>query len=70
MSTYVTYFETILSFFVKNFAEAEDVLPTSSTNDREKCKDFDIESANWISIGRPISLAKLISYFKGNNNNV
>ena len=70
MSTFVTYFETILSSFVKNFTEAEESLPTSNTNDREKCKDFDIENANWVSIGRPMSAKKIISYFKGNDENV
>jgi len=70
MSTYVTYFETILSSFVKNFTEAEETLPTSNTNDREKCKDFDIEAANWISIGRPMSVSKFILYIKGNDENV
>ena len=70
MSTYITYFESILSTIVKNFTESEQILPTSNTNDIEKCKDFDIEAANWISIGRPISVNKIISYLKNNLENV
>jgi hypothetical protein len=70
MSTYVSYFETILSSIVKKFSESEESLPTSNTNDREKCKDFDIEGANLISIGRPMSVVKFISYLKGNDDNV
>jgi hypothetical protein len=66
MSTYVTYFETIFSTIIKNFTEAEESL---SQNDREKCKDFDIEAAR-ISIAAPISLTNLVSYLKDNDDNV
>lgn len=70
MKSYITFWGNILSSIVNTFLESELSLPISNTNDREKCRDFDIDSENWISIGKPMSIDKFITYMNYNDNSL
>ena len=65
MSTYIVYLENILSSIVKNFTETE-----SESNDREKSKDYDIESVLITPNVRPIIVSNKLTYFKDNDDKV
>ena len=65
MSTYIVYLENILSSIVKNFTETE-----SESNDREKSKDYDIESVLITPTVRPIIVSNKLTYFKDNDDKV
>ena len=65
MSTYIVYLENILSSIVKNFTETE-----SESNDREKSKDYDIESVLITPNSRPIIVSNKLTYFKDNDDKV
>ena len=54
MESYIRYFENILSFIVKPFVVQEYLLPVSNTEDRVKCKDFDMDNDNLVCIRRNI----------------
>ena len=65
MSTYIVYLENILSSIVKNFTETE-----SESNDREKSKDYDIESVLITPNVRHIIVSNKLTYFKDNDDKV
>ena len=65
MSTYIVYIENILSSIVKNFIESETEL-----NNREKSKDYDIESVIITPNVRPIIVSNKLTYFKDNDDKV
>jgi hypothetical protein len=65
MATYFVYIENILSSIVKNFTESETEL-----NNREKSKDYDIESLCLSPNVRPISVSNKSIYLKDNDDNV
>ena len=65
MSTYIVYLENILSSIVKNFTETE-----SELNNREKSKDYDIESVIITPNMRPISVSNTLTFLKDNDDKV
>ena len=65
MSTYIVYLENILSSIVKNFTETE-----SELNNREKSKDYDIESVLITPNVRPISVSNTLTFLKDNDDKV
>ena len=67
MESYIRYFENILSFIVKPFVVQEYLLPVSNTEDRVKCKDFDIDNVNWVGIGKHFHGTSYNSYYVYNN---
>jgi hypothetical protein len=62
---YLSYFSSFLSIIertINNFTLKDDVLPVSSTSDREKCKDINLDSVNLAALGRPINPYKIVTY--------
>jgi hypothetical protein len=57
------YFTGILSIIEKTickFMEGDTLLPVSCTDDREKCRDINLDSTNFNIIGRPADLQTFI----------
>jgi hypothetical protein len=54
MTSYIRYFENVISSILKSFTDKEYLLPVSNTEDSVKCKDFDMDNDNLVCIRRHI----------------
>ena len=68
MASIVHYFASILSAIerkMKNLMVEETLLPVTSVSDREKCKDFNLDSVSFIR--RPIRVSELMTSLIGHD---
>ena len=71
MTTYISYFSSILSKIertIKNLIVEDNLLPITSEVDREKCKDMNLDRV--VFIGRPITARQIVTSIIGDDNYV
>ena len=71
MTTYLSYFGSILSTIertIKTLIVEDTLLPISCVEDKEKCKDMNLDRV--IFIGRSIKAREFVTYIIGDDNNV